>query len=424
MAKLELIKNLQQTLKEMKNARAKLDEDIELFRNNSSNGEFFSESLGEKIKEQLESVLKLQKDFSEKYCEIDENCEGAQICILEEKLSALQKKEEEKSKYKEAVSFFMELSSENAEVVKILGEKKSDLEKVKIEESDREMLERKVGPYLMLLEAYCESDERVKFKLMYKLASYFEEEILEEIQFKTILVEEKAEMEDEGDIAQEIEDESEVTDTEEVEIEVTTEEAEHEIEIAVTEEIEDKEVLAVTEEIEDENEASVTEEDISRYQELMVKENPSDLRVLKSSKSDARFSVEKFKKVIFKQFIKEKIACLVEALDSCGYTIESVAVEKGLKTESLEHATEKLYMQGYLNKYIVTGMGAFYVLSSRGEKIFQTKESLGFINRCIKNKVSGLNENGEKIKDTANSAMTRILALETVKKQTEFVPDY
>ena len=412
MAKLELIKNLQQTLKEMKNARAKLDEDIELFRNNSSNGEFFSESLGEKIKEQLESVLKLQKDFSEKYCEIDENCEGAQICILEEKLSALQKKEEEKSKYKEAVSFFMELSSENAEVVKILGEKKSDLEKVKIEESDREMLERKVGPYLMLLEAYCESDERVKFKLMYKLASYFEEEILEEIQFKTILVEEKAEMEDEGDIAQEIEDESEVTDTEEVEIEVTTEEAEHEIEIAVTEEIED------------ENEASVTEEDISRYQELMVKEIPSDLRVLKSSKSDARFSVEKFKKVIFKQFIKEKIACLVEALDSCGYTIESVAVEKGLKTESLEHATEKLYMQGYLNKYIVTGMGAFYVLSSRGERIFQTKESLGFINRCIKNKVSGLNENGEKIKDTVNSAMTRILALETVKKQTEFVPDY
>ena len=424
MAKLELIKNLQQTLKEMKNARAKLDEYIELFRNNSSNGEFFSESLGEKIKEQLESVLKLQKDFSEKYCEIDKNCEGAQICILEEKLSALQKKEEEKSKYKEAVSFFMELSSENAEVVKILGEKKSDLEKVKIEESDREMLERKVGPYLMLLEAYCESDERVKFKLMYKLASYFEEEILEEIQFKTILVEEKAEMEDEGDIAQEIEDESEVTDTEEVEIEVTTEEAEHEIEIAVTEEIEDKEVLAVTEEIEDENEASVTEEDISRYQELMVKEIPSDLRVLKSSKSDARFSVEKFKKVIFKQFIKEKIACLVEALDSCGYTIESVAVEKGLKTESLEHATEKLYMQGYLNKYIVTGMGAFYVLSSRGERIFQTKESLGFINRCIKNKVSGLNENGEKIKDTANSAMTRILALETVKKQTEFVPDY
>ena len=424
MAKLELIKNLQQTLKEMKNARAKLDEYIELFRNNSSNGEFFSESLGEKIKEQLESVLKLQKDFSEKYCEIDKNCEGAQICILEEKLSALQKKEEEKSKYKEAVSFFMELSSENAEVVKILGEKKSDLEKVKIEESDREMLERKVGPYLMLLEAYCESDERVKFKLMYKLASYFEEEILEEIQFKTILVEEKAEMEDEGDIAQEIEDESEVTDTEEVEIEVTTEEAEHEIEIAVTEEIEDKEVLAVTEEIEDENEASVTEEDISRYQELMVKEIPSDLRVLKSSKSDARFSVEKFKKVIFKQFIKEKIACLVEALDSCGYTIESVAVEKGLKTESLEHATEKLYMQGYLNKYIVTGMGAFYVLSSRGERIFQTKESLGFINRCIKNKVSGLNENGEKIKDTVNSAMTRILALETVKKQTEFVPDY
>ena len=76
MAKLELIKNLQQTLKEMKNARAKLDEDIELFRNNSSKGEFFSESLGEKIREQLESVLELQKDFSEKYSEIDENCEG------------------------------------------------------------------------------------------------------------------------------------------------------------------------------------------------------------------------------------------------------------------------------------------------------------------------------------------------------------
>ncbi|MEI3397723.1 hypothetical protein [Blautia stercoris] len=447
MAKLELIKNLQQTLKEMKNARAKLDEDIELFRNNSSNGEFFSESLGEKIREQLECVLKLQKDFSEKYCEIDENCEGAQIYILEEKLSALQKKEEEKSKYKEAVSFFMNLSSESAEVAKILGKKKSDLEKVKIEESDREMLEREIGPYLMLLEAYRESDEKSKFKLMYKLASYFEEEILEEIQFKTILVEEKAETENVSEIVQEIEDESESADTEEVESEVTVteeiegetavieeaeseneivvaEETESENETVVTEEAEHEIEIAVMEEIEDENEASVTEEDSSRYQELMVKEIPSDLRVLKSSKSDARFSVEKFKKIIFKQFIKEKIACLVEALDSCGYTIESVAVEKGLKTENLEHATEKLYMQGYLNKYIVTGMGAFYVLSSRGEKIFQTKESLGFINRCIKNKVSGLNEKGEKIKDTADSAMARILALETVKKQTEFVPDY
>lgn len=122
--KLELIKNLQQTLKEIKNARAKLDEDIELFRNNSSKGEFFSESLGEKIKEQLEGILKLQKDFSEKYSEIDENCEGTQICILEEKLSALQKKEEKKSKYREAVRFFMNLSSENADVVKILGKKK------------------------------------------------------------------------------------------------------------------------------------------------------------------------------------------------------------------------------------------------------------------------------------------------------------
>lgn len=237
MAKLELIKNLQQTLKEIKNARAKLDEDIELFRNNSSKGEFFSESLGEKIKEQLEGILKLQKDFSEKYSEIDEDCEGTQICILEEKLSALQKKEEEKSKYREAVSFFMKLSSENADVVKILGEKKSDLEKVKIEESDREMLEREVDPYLMLLEAYCESDERAKFKLMYKLASYFEEEILEEIQFKTILVEKKEETENVSEIVQEIEDKSESTDIEEAEREVTTtEETEYENETVVTEE--------------------------------------------------------------------------------------------------------------------------------------------------------------------------------------------
>ena len=131
----------------------------------------------------------------------------------------------------------MNLSSENADVVKILGEKKSDLERVKIEESDREMLEREVDPYLMLLEAYCESDERAKFKLMYKLASYFEEEILEEIQFKTILVEKKEETENVSEIVQEIEDKSESTDIEEAEREVTTtEETEYENETVVTEE--------------------------------------------------------------------------------------------------------------------------------------------------------------------------------------------
>lgn len=130
----------------------------------------------------------------------------------------------------------MKLSSENADVVKILEEKKSDLEKVKIEESDREMLEREVDPYLMLLEAYCESDERAKFKLMYKLASCFEEEILEEIQFKTILVE-KEETENVSEIVQEIEDKSESTDIEEAEREVTTtEETEYENETVVTEE--------------------------------------------------------------------------------------------------------------------------------------------------------------------------------------------
>ena len=52
---------------------------------------------------------------------------------------------------------------------------------------------------------------------------------MEEIQFKTILVEEKAETENVSEIVQEIEDESESTDTVEVEIEVTTtEETEYE----------------------------------------------------------------------------------------------------------------------------------------------------------------------------------------------------
>ena len=108
---------------------------------------------------------------------------------------------------------------------------------IMLDNIDREMLEREVDPYLMLLEAYCESDERAKFKLMYKLASYFEEEILEEIQFKTILVEKKEETENVSEIVQEIEDKSESTDIEEAEREVTTtEETEYENETVVTEE--------------------------------------------------------------------------------------------------------------------------------------------------------------------------------------------
>ena len=63
------------------------------------------------------------------------------------------------------------------------------------------------------------------------------EEILEEIQFKTILVEKKEETENVSEIVQEIEDKSESTDIEEAEREVTTtEETEYENETVVTEE--------------------------------------------------------------------------------------------------------------------------------------------------------------------------------------------
>ena len=443
MAKLEVIKNLQQTLKEIKNTREELDESIELFRNNSSKGEFFSESLGEKIKEQIENILELQKDFVEKYHEIDKKCEETQICILEKNLI-----EAEKSKYREAVSFFMKLSSENADVVKILSEKKSDLEKLKIEESDREMLERKIGPYVMLLESYNEFDERIKFKLMYKLVPYFEEEILEEIQFKTILIEEKPEMEVGLDITQEIEDKSETIATEEVENEAIFKE-ETESGVATTEEVEDaldvieavqceERIEKCSDEIYHQEEAELKEEDldeekkseeaVSKYKELIVEENFFDLRILKSSKSDSEFSVEEFKKDMLEWFMVEKIACLREAWDSSGYTIESVAISvnvKGVfKDENLKNATERLYNQGYIDKYLIPEMETLYVLSSKGEKIFQTKESVECIKRCVENEGIGLDEKLKKTESTANSIITRILARESVKKQAEFVPHY
>ena len=159
------------------------------------------------------------------------------------------------------------------------------------------------------------------------------------------------------------------------------------------------------------------------YEGILVKEKPFILHVQMSSKAETKFGVKEFRNDIIKQYPKEKLECMVEALKGCGYSIKSITEKKNGKAESYKLSTEKLYQFGYLKRYVVDKMGEFFTLSPRGERAFVAKDSLSFINQNIKEKVSS-QDDGEPIEDTANSSIVRLLSFDSSIKQRKLVPDY
>lgn len=124
-----------------------------------------------------------------------------------------------------------------------------------------------------------------------------------------------------------------------------------------------------------------------------------------------------------KQPLTEKMCCLLECIEEYGYSVKSLAEKNDNGYEIYKTATEKLYQFGYLKRYILDGMGEFFTLSPRGERILYTKEAVGFINQMLKEKISNQDE-GEHIEDSTNSAMTRLMAYDSACKQRILFPDY
>lgn len=393
MSKTEIVTELQTILNDLKGITADLEQNISGLKDFLEDRKFIPKELGASIREQLEAIDVKQTEIVSKYEMLDVQKPEMQHTAIEENLSEIQKVIEENEKYRKAIAFFLELHADDEKTAETLQNRKDRIAADQIQLMEGDILKEYAEPYAWLQQAFWEKDARRKFSLIYKLVPHFEEEIVTGIHFNTLKLDEnKAEPEESVPEAFCAE-----TDSADREKEETAENT--------------AEVLEEPEECPE------------AWKDLLIPEDSSLLHVQMSAKAGTKFGVKEFRKDMCKQPLTGKMCCLLECIEEHGYSVKSLAEKNDNGYEIYKTATEKLYQSGYLKRYIVDGMGEFFTLSPRGERILYTKEAVGFINQMLKEKISNQDE-GEHIEDSTNSAMTRLMAYDSACKQRILFPDY
>lgn len=393
MSKTEIVTELQTILNDLKGITADLEQNISGLKDFLEDRKFIPKELGVSIREQLEAIDAKQTEIVSKYEMLDVQKPEMQHTAIEENLSEIQKVIEENEKYRKAIAFFLELHADDEKTAETLQNRKDRIAADQIQLMEGDILKEYAEPYAWLQQAFWEKDARRKFSLIYKLVPHFEEEIVTGIHFNTLKLDENK-----------AEPEESVPET----FCAETDSADRE-----------KEETA-------ENTAEILEEPEEcpeAWKGLLIPENPSLLHVRMSAKAGTKFGAKEFRKDMCKQPLTEKMCCLLECIEEYGYSVKSLAEKNDNGYEIYKTATEKLYQFGYLKRYILDGMGEFFTLSPRGERILYTKEAVGFINQMLKEKISNQDE-GEHIEDSTNSAMTRLMAYDSACKQRILFPDY
>lgn len=400
MSKSDAILELQEILSSWKMITEDLDKDITNLKVVLEANEFIPSTLGETIKSHLELIAKNQVDFSLKYEALNRHKPATEYNVLLEDLEEQKRLQDANGKYLASINLFMSLHSEDTETERILQNRKEELISYALEDIDNESLKEIAEPYILLQEAFWEEDAKKKFSLILKLVSYFEEEIMMGIQFNSLIIKDT-----------------------EIEKKKTTVEKTDEIveksELMTDDTDEQEEIISLN--IDPDTNKDLEEED--ELNALCTEDIALTLHVEMAAKAKSKFGVKEFKSDITKQYPGIKLECMVEALEGCGYTVESIALLKNKNVKEYENATDKLFQFGYLKKYKIEELGEFYTLAPRGERAFGAKDALSFINQHMKEKVSP-QKGGEPIEDTLNSAIVRLLAFESIVKQKTLIPNY
>lgn len=368
---------------------------------------FIPTVLSNEIRDCLDQINKKQVEFNEKYQKLNNHEPSEKYRVLESEFEESRRILEENNKQISAIKFFLSIHSKDEAAECVLQKRKENLVGLDFDNVDTKKIESVAEPYILLQEAYSEEDIKKKFSLVYRLAAYFEEEIVTGIQFSTLFSQDETISVSSGNP-----DEKETIGQDQQEVFSDTEKGE-------------KEAVVTSEDVEDDSQELSDDELLldQKLEDLYTKENTHILAVQATEKSKKGFGVKEFKSDITKQYSKEKIACLVEAVRNGGYTIEGITIKKNVDVKLYENVTEKLLQVGYLKKYIVKNLGEFFSLSTRGENAFKTKASLSFINQHCRGNIS-LQDVGEHIDDSANSTIVRLMAFNSIVKQSIILPDY
>lgn len=403
MSKLEVIAELQQMLQSMRTIAKNLDKGIVCLKEVLDAEAFIPTVLSNEIRDCLDQINKKQVEFNEKYQKLNNHKPSEKYIVLESEFEESRRILEENNKQISAIKFFLSIHSKDEAAECVLQKRKEKLAGLDFDNIDTKIAE----PYILLQEAYSEEDIKKKFSLVYRLAAHFEEEIVTGIQFSTLFSRDET-----ISVSSGVPNEKETVGQDQQEFYSDTEKGENE-DVATNGDVEDDSQKLSADEL-------LTDK---KLEDLYTKESNHILAVQETEKSKKGFGVKEFKSDITKQYSKEKIACLVEAVRNGGYTIEGITIKKNVDAKLYENVTEKLLQAGYLKKYIVKNLGEFFSLSTRGENAFKAKDSLSFINQHCKEKVS-LQEMGEHIKDSANSAIVRLMMFDSIVKQRFILPDY
>lgn len=376
MSKIDLVQNLRQILVCLKDITDELDKDLSELTRCIHGMEFIPDTLGERVTGKLTQIETMQEELKSEFVSLEIGELPSEITKFNDLLEQYQKNTEVMESYLEAVKFFMTLQSEDNDIQTLLNDRKKYLSSLDFNSMSAKKLKEISGIYVLLYNAFNETDDKKKFSLVYKLAGNIEESIAMGVQFGTI----KSIDVSEGSKAEVIQNDIIGKNKEQV---VSDEEINKDKK-AVEDKLEDVSAIETIENI-------WTMLEIEDVSAVIFEENKELLKVELSSRVTDKFGVSKFKNDITKHLPDEKIICLVEALEKCGYSRESIALWKNKERGYYDFATDKLFQYGYLKRFFVDGFGEFYTLSSRGEKAFMSKESLAFINKLILLSKNGVN---------------------------------
>ena len=488
MSKLELIEKLQQSLNDLKRFTSRVDANITNLKSLIEEEKFIPSELNTDIINDLAEINSIQNDLEARLETLDARVFPDRIPDLSAVLDEYKEKAESAGRYLRALEFFLSIRSDDLQAQEDIEKRKRIIRESHPENMDESELKEFAECYLWMYEVKQEKDPERKFSLMYKIIGTFEESIIKAAHFGHLIfpeetvksgTEKTVPAEDETVPAGEEaapEDETvpagEVAAAEEEALPAVKEASASAVEAsAATEEaaapVEEEKASAEKEPApRAEETASAVEKNTEEPEETVepcdekipekqdtpgtaesgedgADDKKSDWKSIEiedpdavityeedrlssdqSVKATAKFSSKDFKKSITKQVPGEKIDCLVEAYEGCGYTKKSLCLRYREEEGLYDLATEKLWQSGFIKRYSVKDVGEFYTLTARGEKAFSSKESFSFINSHVDHKISLSHAAVERIEDTANSAIARILAFHSLEIADKIHPGF
>ena len=150
--------------------------------------------------------------------------------------------------------------------------------------------------------------------------------------------------------------------------------------------------------------------------------NDDSLSYSESQKSKYSFGVKRFVKDIGGSYGDSMLYILLRIAETGFYKPDYMDAGDEDSYQELSAASEKLYNLGYFGKYSVENMDSFYILTKRGKKIFETRESAAFMRECSMDEKTALKPNIFEV-ENSNSAKLMLVMVDALDKVAKIDPN-